>query len=339
MLPSIRTLALTLVVWTLTIPTLIAAEQIPLADKQDSPDSSNVRVTIYPPSDYSCSTDGDTEPVSMSVAPGVCLSSDYGWDDTVRLEAIGRCPSGITPYVALYPFSADCTGEHSHPNFWNPTPRNPNPKPERCLSKGAWIYWNRKISNVPRGPWSMVIRCQPKEEAARAQGGTEIVKMPTQERPAWKDEMLQMYKATAAQVADGVCGVPNYHSARDRVVAVEPDTCTIMAPNGRLKIHEAAVCPNGTRALIAHWDQSRICKGKPAILKEVTDDMIDTCIDIGSSSWSAYVFWCTGHLWAPRSRIPTAMLPPKVTFPQNQKNTWTPVVWNGKEWKKKPTKS
>ncbi|KAH8680114.1 hypothetical protein BGZ60DRAFT_401328 [Tricladium varicosporioides] len=123
------------------------------------------------------------------------------------------------------------------------------------------------------------------------------------------DQPVENPKPRAASVSHSAC-LP-----RKAPLFKHPKTDTCLNLESRLlKIYNAGVCANGTRAVWAKYDESN-CIGKPGEVEIVTGDTLSTCLDVGQ--WQSISFWCTGQVVD--STTPPSVKSPFTTIPSEGK--------------------
>lgn len=284
-------------------PTLAQNEQQPLAHDDVDKIEEN-KMTMYPSRDAQLTIYNDpkwpcvrqrgrkTTELDVPVNNNICLSANFTLDDNVHLQHPGLCPGGTSyPYISIYK-TADCTGEYSHPTWYDRPFATIGPG--QCLSKAIW----RDLAPPEEEQFSMSFRCDEAElEKPRQILEISLPQIPRAPKPRPKS------RPNTASVSDSACYIPGMGMAgAPKFIFQRPeaDTCVNVAPKHSLKIYRNALCANGTEALWARW-QGKGCKGDPVVLKEVGKDMMatnlpDTCIKMGGEEASSYAFWCTGDL-------------------------------------------
>ncbi|KAF4473098.1 hypothetical protein FALBO_24 [Fusarium albosuccineum] len=281
-------------------PALAQSEQQPLADtdttdkiKRPEYPARDAELTIYNSPKWPCVPKTGHPKTELDVPINSCVSADFTLDNNVHLAYPGLCSGGTrAPYIAIYKTS-DCTGEHSHPDWYDR--RFAMAGPGHCLSKAVW----GKDITPPEGQWSMKFLCDEDDEDEVVR----VLKVTLPAPPPPPPPKPAKPRPKTASVSDSACFIPGIGMAgapRFIFQRTEADTCMNVAPKHMLKIYRNALCPNGTEALFARFE-GRGCSGSPVVLKEVDDDMIatndpSTCIKMGGEDASSYAFWCTGDL-------------------------------------------
>ncbi|KAF4984475.1 hypothetical protein FZEAL_323, partial [Fusarium zealandicum] len=281
------------------ISTLAQDEQRPLNEdaakeiKYHAERARPAQITIYNSPKRPCVPENGHPTTDVDLPLDHCVSADFTLDNNVHLTYPGLCVGGTRkPYLALYP-SSDCTGEYSHPG-WYDSPFSVV-GPGQCLSKAVW---GRDIT-PPEGKWSMMLRC----DDTQGQEPTNIINITTPEPPAKPEPKPARPRPTTASVSDSACFIPGIGMAgTPKFIFQRPeaDTCINVAPKHQLKIYRNALCPNGTEALFARFN-GRGCKGGPVALKTVDESIMannspSSCIPMGGDDASSYAFWCSGDL-------------------------------------------
>ncbi|KAH6889222.1 hypothetical protein B0T10DRAFT_48810 [Thelonectria olida] len=275
-------------------------EQVPLSDDHDDQrplyPSRDALLTTYLDPKYPCVRERGQDVAELDLPVNVCASANFTLDNNVHLEYPGLCEGGVrTPYIAIYP-SADCTGDHAHPDWYDR--RFSAMGPGHCLSKAVW---GTKDLELVEHQWSMMLRCD--EDTSEVSTTTDTVKLSLPQPPPPPPEKPKAPRPTTASVSDSACYIPSLGmKGHPRFIFQRPeaDTCVNVAPEYKLKIYRTALCPNGTDALFAKFT-GKGCLGPMTELKEVDESMIatngpETCIEMGGKEASSYAFWCTGNL-------------------------------------------
>jgi hypothetical protein len=75
----------------------------------------------------------------------------------------------------------------------------------------------------------------------------------------------------------------------------EPDTC-IEQHWRQFKIHENAICPNGTSAILTQYARGG-CQGTPQCFTEIGDGILDQ--GLAGATFQSFSFMCTGNIQRP----------------------------------------
>ncbi|KAK7424468.1 hypothetical protein QQX98_000433 [Neonectria punicea] len=275
-----------------------ALDQQPLADNSQKDDggplypSRDALMTTYLNPKYPCVPERNQPVVELDIPVNTCATANFTIDNNVLLEYAGLCEGAVqAPYIALFP-SADCTGDHVHPNW-----RLGGMGPGHCLSKSIWGL--STSLDPPDGQWSVIFRCGNDASVSSTKDMIQI-SLP---QPPPVIEKPEKPRPTSASVSDSACFIPELGMAghpRFIFQRPEPDACVNVAPWHQLKVYRNALCPNGTEAKLATW-QSSDCRGVPVTVSSSYEDFEDAngqpkCIKMGDGSQTSYAFWCTGDV-------------------------------------------
>jgi hypothetical protein len=261
--------------------------QRPLGEQSTA--AKDARLHVYSEDVYAAK--GLREEVHVPV--DVCATANFTLDANVHVSFAGRCQGHVkNPYMAIYP-SADCTGVHAHPRWYD---GGSGFGPGHTLGKAVWGASDTLIV-PPEGRWSIAFRCDDleSEELAQMKLARPVPAPPPPRRPE--------PRPTTASISDSACyipGLPGLQGApRFIFKRTEADNCLDIGARRRLKIYRNAQCPDGSEARLARYTGTG-CRGEAELL-DVDESMMASnseasCIDIGGDEAGSFAFWCTGNL-------------------------------------------